>query len=56
MGKIKDWFCETNTSEALGHIYELTYNNQLDTESALNEVIAFYELKKMVYPVYQDRF
>ncbi|HGJ5876771.1 MAG TPA: hypothetical protein ACHBX0_10845 [Arsenophonus sp.] len=55
MGKIKDWFCETNTSEALGHIYELTYN-ELGTESAFNKVIAFYELKEMVYPVYQNRF
>lgn len=55
--KIKDWFCGTNTSEALEKIYELTHNNDAsDTESILKKVTAFYQLKEMVYPVYQDRF
>ncbi|WP_291972318.1 hypothetical protein [Candidatus Symbiopectobacterium sp.] len=55
--KIKDWFCGTNTSEALEKIYELTHNNdELDTESILKKVTAFYQLKEMAHPVYQDRF
>ncbi|QZN94148.1 hypothetical protein [Symbiopectobacterium purcellii] len=55
--KIKDWFCGTNTSEALEKIYELTHNNdELDTESILKKVTAFYQLKEMAYPAYQDRF
>lgn len=55
--KIKDWFCGTNTSEALEKIYELTHgNDEPDTESTLKKVTAFYQLKEMAYPVYQDRF
>ncbi|WP_063657506.1 hypothetical protein [Candidatus Arsenophonus triatominarum] len=55
--KIKDWFCGTNASEALEHIYELTHNdNEFTTESAVNKVIAFYKLKEMVSPAYQDKF
>uniref|UniRef100_A0A3B0MJQ1 Secreted effector protein sopD2 n=1 Tax=Arsenophonus endosymbiont of Trialeurodes vaporariorum TaxID=235567 RepID=A0A3B0MJQ1_9GAMM len=55
--KIKDWFCGTNTSEALEKIYELTHSNdEFDTETILKKVTAFYQLKEMVYPVYQDRF
>ncbi|HGJ5879469.1 MAG TPA: hypothetical protein ACHBZ9_10470, partial [Arsenophonus nasoniae] len=55
--KIKDWFCGTNTSEALEKIYELTHgNDEPDTESILKKVTAFYQLKEMAYPVYQDRF
>lgn len=55
--KIKDWFCGTNTSEALEKIYELTHSNdEPDTESILKKVTAFYQLKEMAYPVYQDRF
>lgn len=55
--KIKDWFCGTNTSEALEKIYELTHSNdEPDTESTLKKVTAFYQLKEMAYPVYQDRF
>ncbi|MBG6248543.1 MULTISPECIES: hypothetical protein [Symbiopectobacterium] len=55
--KVKDWFCGTNTSEALEKIYELKHNNdEPDTESILKKVAAFYQLKEMAYPVYQDRF
>ncbi|PAV02431.1 hypothetical protein CBG25_10905 [Arsenophonus sp. ENCA] len=55
--KIKDWFYGTNTSEALGKIYELTHSNdEPDTEFILKKVTAFYQLKEMAYPVYQDRF
>lgn len=55
--KIKDWFCGTKTSEALEKIYELTHSNdEPDTESILKKVTAFYQLKEMAYPVYQDRF
>ncbi|WP_245677425.1 hypothetical protein [Candidatus Arsenophonus triatominarum] len=55
--KIKDWFCGTNASEALGKIYELTHSNdEPDTETILKKVTAFYQLKEMAYPVYQDRF
>ncbi|MFS1584090.1 MAG: hypothetical protein ACL7AY_15920, partial [Candidatus Arsenophonus phytopathogenicus] len=55
--KIKDWFCGTNTSEALEKIYVLTHDNdEPDTESILKKVTAFYQLKEMAYPVYQDRF
>ncbi len=55
--KIKDWFCGTNTSEALEKIYVLTHNSdEYDTESILKKVTAFYQLKGMAYPVYQDGF
>ncbi|MFS1537796.1 MAG: hypothetical protein ACL7BU_02850 [Candidatus Phlomobacter fragariae] len=55
--KIKDWFCGINVSEALEHIYELTHNdNTFDTESAVNKVTAFYKLKEMASPIYQDKF
>lgn len=55
--KIKDWFCGTNTSEVLEKIYELTHSNdEPDTESILKKITAFYQLKEMVYPVYQNRF
>ncbi|MFS1584056.1 MAG: hypothetical protein ACL7AY_15710, partial [Candidatus Arsenophonus phytopathogenicus] len=55
--KIKDWFCGTNTSEALEKFYVLTHDNdEPDTESILKKVTAFYQLKEMAYPVYQDRF
>lgn len=55
--KIKDWFCGTNTIEALGKLYDLTHHNdKSDTESALKKVTAFYQLKKMACPGHQDKF
>lgn len=58
--KIKDWFCGTNSKEALKKIYELTHDNSCEgitsTESVLNRVLALYQLKHMAYPAYQDRF
>lgn len=58
--KIKDWFCGTDSKEALKKIYELTHDHSggetTRTESVLNRVLAFYQLKHMAYPAYQDRF
>ncbi|WP_158533954.1 hypothetical protein [Candidatus Williamhamiltonella defendens] len=55
--KIKDWFCGTNTIEALGKLYDLTHHNdKSDTESAFKKVSAFYQLKKMACPGHQDKF
>nr|WP_234813655.1 hypothetical protein [Candidatus Hamiltonella defensa] len=55
--KIKDWFCGTNTSEALGKLYDLTHHNdKSDIESAFKKVTAFYQLKKMACPGHQNKF
>lgn len=59
--KIKDWFCGTNSEEALKRIYDLTHDDPSDhetnkTRSALRKVAAFYQLKHMAYPSYQGRF
>ncbi|MGX8940440.1 hypothetical protein ACWWJF_07780 [Symbiopectobacterium sp. Eva_TO] len=55
--KIKDWFCGTKASEALEKIYELTHSNdEPATESVLKKITAFYQLKEMAHPAYQDRF
>lgn len=64
--KIKDWFCGTDSKQALKKIYELTHDNPCEgtdnpcptsaTESVLKQVLAFYQLKHMAYPAYQDRF
>ncbi|WP_440863227.1 hypothetical protein [Symbiopectobacterium purcellii] len=55
--KIKDWFCGAKASEALEKIYELTHSNdEPTTESVLKKITAFYQLKEMAYPAYQNRF
>ncbi|WGM07892.1 hypothetical protein QE197_19990 (plasmid) [Arsenophonus nasoniae] len=55
--KIKDWFCGSNTREALEKFYELTHNNdELNTNSMVKKIVAFYQLKEMASPIYQDKF
>ncbi|WP_334472873.1 hypothetical protein [Arsenophonus sp. PmNCSU2021_1] len=55
--KIKDWFCGTNTSEALKHIYELTHNNDnLSNQEIFKKIVSFYKLSEMVCPAYKDKF